>query len=81
MRDAARAQGLQLPAWRSEFIPAANWLTKNVIRFPPLETEDFYIYGTHEDTPPKTSKTSYGSTRLRRSVPVSTKPPALVWNS
>lgn len=56
MQEAARTQGLKLPAWRCEFIPAANWLTKNVIRFPPLETEDFYIYGTHEDTPPATSK-------------------------
>ncbi len=52
----AEAFGVALPAWRSEFIPAANWLTKNVISFPPLVTEDFYIYGTHEEKTPDTAK-------------------------
>ncbi len=56
MAQAAAAFGLALPAWRSEFIPAANWLTKNVIRFPPLATDDFYIYGTHEEEVPDTNK-------------------------
>lgn len=55
-RRPAAAFGLALPAWRSEFIPAANWLTKNVIRFPPLATDDFYIYGTHEEEVPDTNK-------------------------
>ena len=56
MLEAAKAWGLELPEYKCEFIPAANWLTKNVIKFPPLETEDFYIYGTHEEQIPATNK-------------------------
>lgn len=56
MKAAAEAWGLKLPDYKCEFIPAANWLTKNVIKFPPLETEDFYIYGTHEEQIPDNNK-------------------------
>ncbi|MBR1648322.1 MAG: 50S ribosomal protein L11 methyltransferase [Alphaproteobacteria bacterium] len=52
----AAQEGIELPEFLSEFIPAQNWLTANVIKFPPLETKDFFIYGTHEDNPPATSK-------------------------
>lgn len=56
MTQTAAAMGVHLPAWQSRFIPAADWLTKNVIRFPPLITEDFYIYGTHAEQTPDTDK-------------------------
>lgn len=56
MQKAAEAWGLKLPEYKCEFIPAANWLTKNVIKFPPLETQDFYIYGTHEEQIPANDK-------------------------
>ncbi len=56
MKKAAVAWGLKLPDYKCEFIPAANWLTKNVIKFPPLETQDFYIYGTHEEQIPDNTK-------------------------
>ena len=56
MKRAAEAWGLKLPEYKCEFIPAANWLTKNVIKFPPFETKDFYIYGNHEEQIPDTNK-------------------------
>ena len=43
----------KLPEYRTEFIPAANWLTKNVIKFDPIETTDFLIYGSHEEKIPQ----------------------------
>ena len=51
--------------------PPENWLKKNVIRFAPLKTRDFYIYGSHESAAPRTTKhklriyaaTAFGSGR------------------
>lgn len=56
MKTIAKNLGIELPDYECVFIPATNWLTKNVIKFPPIETEDFYIYGSHEEKAPKTSK-------------------------
>ena len=56
MESQAKIFGLKLPEYKEEFIPATNWLTKNVIKFPPLETQDFYIYGIHEENLPETNK-------------------------
>lgn len=53
MKEAAANFGIELPEYKCVFIPATNWLTKNVIKFPPIETEDFYIYGSHEEKAPK----------------------------
>lgn len=56
LRDSAKKAGIMLPNYKSVFVPAQNWLTKNVIKFPPLETNDFFIYGTHESKIPDTNK-------------------------
>lgn len=56
MKATAANFGIELPEYKCVFIPATNWLTKNVIKFPPIETEDFYIYGSHEEKAPQTSK-------------------------
>ena len=56
MKTIAKNLGIELPEYECVFIPATNWLTKNVIKFPPIETEDFYIYGSHEEKAPQTSK-------------------------
>ena len=56
MRLCAENFGVKLPDYTVEFIPATNWLKKNVIKFPPLETEDFFIYGSHESCPPQSDK-------------------------
>lgn len=56
LQQAAEQAGITLPPYQIQFLPATNWLTKNVIKFPPLVTEKFFIYGAHEDTPPVTSK-------------------------
>jgi len=54
--ESAKSAGVALPEYKCVFVPAQNWLTKNVIKFPPLETEDFLIYGAHEDKTPNTDK-------------------------
>ena len=54
-RAAAEAE-ISLPDYRIEFVPATNWLTKNVIKFPPLITEHFCIYGIHEEKIPAPEK-------------------------
>ena len=56
LKKAAENFGIKLPEYSCEFIPAANWLTKNVIKFPPIETDDFLIYGSHEENRPQTDK-------------------------
>lgn len=56
MAAAAKQAGITLPAYRCEFVPAADWLTKNVIKFAPIETDDFLIYGSHENQKPQTDK-------------------------
>ena len=54
--EKAKMCGIVLPEYEQKFLPAENWLKKNVIKFPPLETEDFYIYGTHENVVPENDK-------------------------
>ncbi len=56
LKKAAKNQKIALPEYEQKFLPAENWLKKNVIKFPPLETEDFYIYGTHENKVPENNK-------------------------
>lgn len=58
LQSKAAVAGIKLPDFKCEFIPAANWLTKNVINFPPIETDDFMIYGSHEEQAPQTDKLS-----------------------
>lgn len=71
LAEAAAAAGVVLPSFTGEYLPPENWLKKNVIRFAPLKTRDFYIYGSHESAAPRTTKhklriyaaTAFGSGR------------------
>lgn len=56
LKKAAHLANVQLPSFECEFIPAANWLTKTVIKFDPIETDDFLIFGSHEEQAPSTTK-------------------------
>jgi ribosomal protein L11 methyltransferase len=50
------SQGFKLPAYKVGTLESENWLKEFVIEFPPIEVEDFLVYGVHEQTPPATSK-------------------------
>lgn len=53
LRQTAAAWNVELPPYQIEFLESKNWLKENVIRFAPVEVEDFIIYGIHEtDIPP-----------------------------
>jgi ribosomal protein L11 methyltransferase len=52
MHKNANLLGIILPEYKIEFIPATNWLAKNSIKFSPIETKDFIIYGSHKETRP-----------------------------
>lgn len=56
MLAAAKAQGLNLPAYKITHLESANWLKDYVIEFAPFEICDFMIYGIHEKTAPQTDK-------------------------
>ncbi|MBQ8870101.1 MAG: 50S ribosomal protein L11 methyltransferase [Alphaproteobacteria bacterium] len=45
-----------LPTYKIEVLKNKNWLTENVIKFDPIETDDFLIYGIHEKQVPITNK-------------------------
>ena len=57
-KTAASVAGVTLPAYTIEILKNKNWLTENVIKFDPIETEDFLIYGVHEKQAPATDKPS-----------------------
>ncbi len=53
LHQSAEAMGISLPPYTKEFLESKNWLKENVIKFAPVEVEDFIIYGIHEtDIPP-----------------------------
>lgn len=52
----AEKRNLPLPPFEIETLKATNWLTENVIKFPPFEIGRFLIYGIHEASCPKTRK-------------------------
>ncbi len=54
----AENMAITLPSYKIEVLKNKNWLTENVIKFDPIETDDFLIYGIHEDKAPVTSKPS-----------------------
>lgn len=56
LESAAAAAGLQLPPYTVEKLENINWLTENVIKFDPIETDDFCIYGIHEKQAPESRK-------------------------
>lgn len=53
---AAQARGINLPSYEVSFLESQNWLKDYVIEFPPVEIEEFLIYGVHEKEKPKTDK-------------------------
>ncbi len=56
--SAAEAANIKLPTFEIEVLKNKNWLTENVIKFDPIETDDFLIYGIHEKQAPITDKPS-----------------------
>ena len=48
MQAAAKARGIVLPAYRTEILARKDWLRENVIKFAPVETDDFLVYGIFE---------------------------------
>lgn len=70
--NAARSRGISLPAYDKEFLESQNWLKDYVIEFPPVEVEDFFIYGVHEKETPQTDKLAlriYAATAFGSSHP------------
>lgn len=56
LEQTARKANVLLPTYTLERLENKNWLTENVIKFDPIETSDFCIYGIHEKQAPKTRK-------------------------
>lgn len=52
----AKSRHINLPPYKIEIMENKNWLKENVIKFAPIEVEDFLIYGIHEKEAPKTKK-------------------------
>lgn len=48
MIAAAKAWNVALPSYQISVLEAKNWLKENVIKFAPVETDDFLIYGIFE---------------------------------
>lgn len=48
MINAAQNAGIELPDYNIEQLHSDDWLTENVIKFAPLEVEEFLVYGVHE---------------------------------
>lgn len=55
---ASHNANIKLPPFEVEVLKNKNWLTENVIKFDPIETDDFLIYGVHEKQTPKINKPS-----------------------
>ncbi len=55
-QNAAKQQQIELPPYEISFLESQNWLKDNVIKFDPVEVEDFLIYGIHEKQAPQTDK-------------------------
>lgn len=56
LEQQAQSKGLTLPPYTTEFLERKNWLKENVIKFAPVEVEDFIIYGIHEKNIPASDK-------------------------
>lgn len=52
----AKIQKIKLPQYKKDLLESENWLKDNVIKFAPVEVEDFLIYGIHEKNEPITDK-------------------------
>ena len=56
LQDFISERNLTLPPHKTELLESDNWLKDYVIRFAPVEVEEFLIYGVHEKETPKTDK-------------------------
>ena len=45
---AAKQWEITLPEYVAEMLQGRDWLKENVIKFAPVEVDDFYVYGIHE---------------------------------
>jgi ribosomal protein L11 methyltransferase len=51
--DKAKELDVNKPVVDKKYLQSDNWLKENVISFPPVEIDEFYIYGTHITEIPK----------------------------
>lgn len=61
----AAENNIVLPEYETQILQSDDWLTENVIKFKPVETKDFVIYGIHEkqiDTKEKIGVRVYAAT-------------------
>ena len=61
----AEKHNITLPAYTIQLIQSDDWLTENVIKFAPVETKNFVVYGIHEkevDTKGKIGVRVYAAT-------------------
>ena len=56
LKTQALEASVTLPPYHIEFLESKNWLKENVIKFAPVEVEDFVIYGIHETDIPASDK-------------------------
>ncbi len=45
----ANKWGVDLPPYSVELLQGRDWLKENVIKFAPVEVDEFYVYGIHEN--------------------------------
>jgi len=65
LKREAEQWGINLPAYEVKFLQSNDWLTENVIKFAPVETGKFIVYGIHEkeiDTKGKIGVKVYAAT-------------------
>lgn len=55
-QNAAKERKIKLPPYKISYLESQNWLKDYVIKFDPVEVEDFLIYGIHEKQVPQTDK-------------------------
>ncbi|MBQ7633402.1 MAG: 50S ribosomal protein L11 methyltransferase [Alphaproteobacteria bacterium] len=53
---AAKKWGVDLPPYSVELLRGRDWLKENVIKFAPVEVDEFYVYGIHENNVDKHGK-------------------------
>lgn len=53
IKNKAEELGVVQPKIKKEYLKSDNWLKENVISFPPVEIDEFYIYGTHINEVPE----------------------------
>ncbi len=52
----AQQRNIILPPYKTEFLESRNWLKENIIKFAPVNVEEFTIYGIHEQNIPNDNR-------------------------